>query len=216
MPTQGLFVVLEGVDGAGTTTQAHRLADSLRGQGRAVHLTEEPSKGPIGMLLRQVLTGRLITAAAPEMRSPSWSTMALMFAADRLDHLEAEIAPRLAEGTTVICDRYYHSSLAYQSVTGGRSPETVEWIRQVNSLALSPDLTIVLDVSPEVARGRRGGRPGAEMYEREGLQQELCDVYKSIDKHFVNERIVHVNADAPFDGVAREIVRHVKALGPRG
>ena len=117
MTERGKFVVLEGMDGAGTTTQAARLAEALRARGVHVRLTREPSDGPIGMMVRQVLTGRIVSPAG---RAPGWATMALLFAADRMDHVESEIEPFLLAGGTVISDRYDASSLAYQSVISGR------------------------------------------------------------------------------------------------
>src|SRR5580693_8502583 len=113
MKARGRFVVLEGIDGAGTTTQVARLADRLRGKKHPVRTTREPSDGPIGALVRQVLTGRVIV---PGGRAPNWTTMALLFAADRMDHMEAEIEPWIAEGGIMVSDRYDASSLAYQSV----------------------------------------------------------------------------------------------------
>ncbi|MGH7270293.1 MAG: dTMP kinase, partial [Polyangiaceae bacterium] len=103
-----------------------------------------------------VLTGRLVV---PGGRAPGWATMALLFAADRMDHVESEIEPFLLEGGTVISDRYDASSLAYQSVSSGTvGAEAVEWIRSLNRHVRRPDLTVVLDVSPEVAAARRLSR----------------------------------------------------------
>src|SRR5512139_742195 len=116
---EGLFIAIEGIDGAGTTTQAKLLFDGLRARGLPVHLTREPSDGPIGVLIRQILTGRVVVPGLQGPRAPDWATMALLFAADRLDHVEAEIAPNLADGVTVVSDRYDYSSVAYQSVTAG-------------------------------------------------------------------------------------------------
>src|ERR1700690_4047560 len=113
---RGNFVVLEGIDGAGTTTHVGRLADRLRREKRKVRTTREPSDGPIGTLVRQVLSGRVIV---PGGRAPNWATMALLFAADRMDHVEAEIEPWISEGGIMISDRYDASSLAYQSVSSG-------------------------------------------------------------------------------------------------
>src|SRR5271167_2017910 len=119
-PQAGRFVVLEGIDGSGTTTQVARLADRLRAQGVAVRATREPSDGPLGTLVRHVLSGRVVI---PGGRAPGWATMALLFAADRLDHVESEIEPFLAEGGDVISDRYDASSLAYQSISSGSESE---------------------------------------------------------------------------------------------
>src|SRR5690606_7064266 len=113
----GRFVVLEGIDGAGTTTQVARLTHRLRREKSAARATREPSDGPIGSLVRQILTGRIVV---PGGRSPGWAAMALLFAADRMDHVEAEIEPFLAEGGVLVSDRYDASSLAYQSVSSGK------------------------------------------------------------------------------------------------
>ena len=91
----GRFVVIEGIDGAGTTTQVGRLVDRLRKKNIQARGTREPSDGPVGTLIRQVLAGRVVV---PGGRAPGWGTMALLFAADRVDHVEAEIEPALAVG----------------------------------------------------------------------------------------------------------------------
>jgi dTMP kinase len=116
---EGQFIVIEGVDGAGTTTQTGLLVQALRGRGLPVRSTREPSDGPIGTMLRQILTGRIVVPGMSGTRPPTWTTMALLFAADRLDHLEAEVVPNLMDGVTVVSDRYDLSSIAYQSVSGG-------------------------------------------------------------------------------------------------
>jgi dTMP kinase len=142
--TAGRFVVLEGIDGSGTTTQVARLADRLRVGRVPVRATREPSDGPVGTLVRQVLTGRVIV---PGGRAPGWATMALLFAADRMDHVESEIEPFLASGGVVLSDRYDASSLAYQSVSSGaEARDAVEWIRSLNRYVRRPDLTLVLDL----------------------------------------------------------------------
>src|SRR5580700_7954803 len=126
MKSRGRFVVLEGIDGSGTTTHVARLADRLRARKQTVRTTREPSDGPIGTLVRQVLTGRIVV---PGGRAPNWTTMALLFAADRMDHIEAEIDPWLASGGVILSDRYDASSLAYQSVSSGKGgSDAVEWI----------------------------------------------------------------------------------------
>ena len=126
-------------------------------------LTCEPSTGPIGSLIRQVLQRRLFVPDATGPRNFDWSTMALLFAADRMDHLDSTVVPALRAGSVVISDRYDLSSLAYQSVTAHNGSDPIPWIRQLNAQALRPDLTIVIDVPAEVAEERRrtrGGRRG--------------------------------------------------------
>src|SRR5580658_957770 len=136
---RGRFVVLEGIDGAGTTTHVGRLAERLRSSRVPVRVTREPSDGPVGTLVRQVLTGRIVS---PGGRAPGWATMALLFAADRMDHVDAEIEPFIASGGVVISDRYDASSLGYQSVmSGSGGGGAIDWIRLINRHALRPDLT---------------------------------------------------------------------------
>jgi dTMP kinase len=210
----GRFIVLEGVDGAGTTTHSQRLTSNLKQEGVPVHLTAEPSTGPIGALLRQTLTGRMVMNDSGGARPPSWNTMALLFAADRLDHVENELSPSLADGATVVCDRYYHSSVAYQSLTGGAGVAAIAWIRELNRYARRPDLTIVLDVPAEVAAERRRRRRGnAEIYDDAELQQALCGFYLELERHFPEERIVHVSADAPLDQVAARLLELARSVG---
>jgi dTMP kinase len=208
---EGLLIVLEGVDGAGTTTHTRLLANALGERGLPVRSTREPSDGPIGVQIRQFLTGRLVVPGLQGPRPPSWTTMALLFAADRLDHVESTILPNLNDGVTVLSDRYYHSSVAYQSITGGGGPETIGWVKALNQHARRPDLTIVLDIPPEVSERRRAERNiGREIFDDGGLQRELGDFYREIDQHFPDEKIVHVDSNRPEGEVAADVMRHVR------
>jgi dTMP kinase len=204
--TRGRFVVIEGIDGSGTTTQVARLAERLKGKGRKVRTTREPSDGPIGTLVRQVLTGRIVL---PGGRAPGWATMALLFAADRMDHVESAIEPFIAEGGVVLSDRYDASSLAYQSVSSGRGGQaTVEWIRSINRHAKRPDLTIVLDIAPELAATRREARgEAAQLYEQNEVQQALAHFYRDLAKHMQDDKIVLVDASGTIDEVGERIHR---------
>jgi dTMP kinase len=200
----GRFVVLEGIDGSGTTTQAARLADRLRATSVPVRATREPSDGPVGTLVRQVLTGRIVS---PGGRAPGWATMALLFAADRMDHVESEIEPFLQQGGVVISDRYDASSLAYQSVSSGtHAGEAVTWIRTLNRHARRPDLTIVLDVSPEIAAERRLRRgDAAQIYEQNELQRALGAFYRELPRHTPEDRIAIIDANSSVDAVHARI-----------
>jgi dTMP kinase len=200
MASKGRFVVLEGIDGAGTTTHVARLAERLRTMRVPVRATREPSDGPVGTLVRQVLTGRLVV---PGGRAPGWATMALLFAADRMDHVESEIEPFLSEGGVVLSDRYDASSLAYQSVSSGAdSEEAVEWIRSLNRYVRRPDVTIVLDVSPETASERRLHRgEAAQLYEQNEVQRALAAFYKDLAKHMPKDRVVVIDASDSVDEV---------------
>jgi len=210
---EGLFIVLEGVDGAGTTTHTGLLAKAMRAKGLPIHTTREPSDGPVGMLIRQILTGRVVVPGISGNRPSSWSTMALLFAADRLDHLESTVHPNLMDGVTVISDRYDFSSVAYQSVTGGGEAETVRWVREINRHARRPDLTIVLDVDPVVAAKRRRERSvGREIYDDQELQQQLGDFYLDIEKHFPDDNVVHVDGTRSIEEVGSDVLVAVERL----
>ncbi len=208
----GLFVVLEGIDGAGTTTQTERLVSVLRAAEHRAIATREPTHGPIGTMIRQVLTGRIVVADDRGPRSPDWTTMALLFAADRMDHLDAEILPALESGSIVVSDRYDYSSVGYQSATA-QDESAAAWIKQLNSRARRPDITLVLDVSEDVAserRARRGGR--AELYEKSAFQQRLAQFYKELEEHFADDRIVHIDGHQHPDAVHQAVFAHVDTL----
>lgn len=208
----GRFVVLEGIDGAGTTTQTAKLVERLRAESKSVPVraTREPSDGPIGSLVRQVLTGRIV---APEGRAPNWATMALLFAADRMDHVESEIEPCLAHGGIVVSDRYDASSLAYQSVSSGRGGEAaVAWIRELNRHALRPHLTIVLDLPSDVAATRRNARgEPAQLYEQNEVQRALSAFYHDLARHMPDDRIVVIDATGSIDETHARIYEAYRA-----
>lgn len=212
---EGQLIVIEGVDGAGTTTQCGRLVSNLVASGRAAHATQEPSSGPVGALLRQTLSGRLVVGDPQGARAPDWRTMALLFAADRMDHLDAEILPKLREGVTVVCDRYYHSSVAYQSVSGDGSA-AINWIRTLNQHARAPDLTIVVDAPPAVTAARRAQRGGEEIYDGASFQARLAAFYADLEQHFPGESIVHVDGAASIERVGADILGQVEASIARG
>jgi dTMP kinase len=194
------LIVLEGLDGAGTTTQARRLASHLESRGRKAHLTREPSDGPIGRLIREMLTGKHEIAD----QAIAQSTFGLLFAADRLDHLQREVEPQLAAGVTVVSDRWYHSSLAYQGTGADR-----DWITTLNARARRPDLTIFLEVRPEVAAQRRvaAGRV-QELFEDLRMQHDVAAGYRAAIAELtaLGERIEILDGELPADQVFQLIV----------
>ncbi len=208
----GRFIVLEGIDGAGTTTQSALLVERLRREApkTPVKITREPSDGPIGSLVRQVLTGRIVI---PGGRAPGWATMALLFAADRMDHVESDIEPFLAQGGVIVSDRYDASSLAYQSVSSGRGGEkAVEWIRELNKHALRPDLTIVLDLPSEIAAVRREVRgEAAQLYEQNEVQRALAEFYRDLARHMPDDRVVIIDGKGTIDEVHQRVYEAVAA-----
>jgi len=204
------LIVLEGLDGAGTTTQGKRLVAHLQGAGRKVHLTREPSDGPIGRLIRELLTGHHAIAD----QAIRQSTFGLLFAADRLDHLQREVEPQLAAGATVISDRWYHSSLAYQGTGADR-----DWIATLNARARRPDLTIFLEVRPEVAAQRRvaAGRV-QELFEDMRMQEEVDAGYRATlaELGAQGERIEIVDGELPAETVFQAILSLVDPLTQLG
>lgn len=151
--------MLEGIDGAGTTTQAALLAEALRGCGLAVRLTAEPSEGPIGAVLRAHVRGEVTLDPV---------TAALAFAADRADHLERVVRPALRRGEWVVCDRYLLSTLAYQGAEGVDR----DLIFGASATADVPDVTVFLDVPGAHATERRARRGGADRYDSLGERLE--------------------------------------------
>jgi dTMP kinase len=150
---RGLFVTVEGVDGAGKSTLVARLAARLRAQGRAVVETREPGGTPGAEEIR-----RLLVDGAPGRWSAE--TELLLFAAARRDHVERVIRPALDAGAVVLCDRYVDSTRAYQSAGRGAPRETVDALHRL-AIGLDPDLTLVLDLDPATAARRAAARPGA-------------------------------------------------------
>jgi len=182
-----------------------RLAAALRAGGRRVVATREPSDGPVGMLVRQALAGRL---RLPNGRGPlSAQTLALLFAADRTDHLDAEVRPALEEGAVVICDRYLMSSLAYQ---GAVLPP--RWVEAINAWASPPDLTLFLEVPPALASRRRAARGGeAELYEDDGLQRKVARRYlEVIRRRGRADGVVRVPGDLPVEEITARCLAEIR------
>ena len=181
----GRFLVLEGIDGAGTTSQRERLLAWLRERGLRVHGTAEPSGGPIGRLIRSFLS------AAAEPLEPR--AMALLFAADRRDHLQREIEPLLAEGAIVVCDRYVLSSLAYQTVSGVARAV----VAQANADIRRPDLTLFFGLPVQVAAQRRAERASTvEIYDADSVQARVAAAYEREAEalHSAGEPIAFIDA----------------------
>ncbi len=200
------FIVFEGLDGAGTTTQAHRLVAALQSSGTAAHFTREPSDGPIGTMIRQALGGRLMLPSGARLTP---ETLALLFAADRMDHLAAEIDRLCDAGVTVVCDRYLLSSIAYQ----GQELEP-GFVASVNARAKAPDLTLFVRVSPETALVRRSGRHlGDELYEKLETQRRVAAAYDRAAADFsASHRVTVIDGEGSIDEVAAACLAAVRAL----
>jgi dTMP kinase len=158
----GLFLSFEGIDGSGKSTQARRLAGTLRGRGYDVVLTREPGGSPGAEEIR-----RLVLEGDPDRWSAE--TEILLFTAARRDHLEKTIRPALARGAVVICDRFADSTRIFQGITRGDLTETVDRLHDL-MIALEPDLTLLVDLDPAAGLERATARKGAEMrFEDMGL-----------------------------------------------
>lgn len=209
--SEGVFLVLEGIDGSGTTTQAALLAEALRARGHEVVLTREPTSRAIGSLLRAALQHRLTLPSGEPATLPPTS-LALLFAADRLDHLAHVVEPALDRGAIVISDRFDLSSLVYQSATDPEGVKALEWLRSINGRARRPDLTIVVDVPAGVAEERRQRRGGeAELFEQRALQERLAESYRRAETLVPGDRVVHVRGDQSEELVSAEVLEVVLA-----
>ena len=197
---KGKFIVFEGIDGAGKTTQVNLLAQRLRAEGKRVEVTAEPTGSPEGKLLREALGGRI---------KKSECEMAVMFVADRIAHninAESGIKALVDAGAYVICDRYYYSNLAYQ----GQSTD-YGWVKAMNLNCpeiLRPDLCIYLDLTPEQSLARISkGRESVEIYENLETLTKVRNTFLAIvdDLRAEGDSIAVVNAYRSPEEIAEEI-----------
>jgi len=208
--SKGLFIVLEGIDGAGTTTQARLLAGWLEGRGKAAVLTAEPTHGPIGSIIQQILRGRLTHNRAGQRVPVDEETLALLFAADRSDHLQNTILPALEAGRAVVSDRHYLSSVAYQSLG-----VDMAWVESLNARFRRPELTILLDVDPKASLERkRAQHLAAERYEHLQFLQRVQENYHKAIAHAqaAGECIETIDGAQDIETVHERICEHVAPL----
>jgi dTMP kinase len=205
-PGPGRLVVVEGLDGAGTTTQVRLLRARLSHE-RTAYVTYEPSEGPVGLLIRAALEHRVRVDDA---------TLAALFAADRMDHLyhttgEGGIAAHLARGEVVLTDRYHLSSLAYQGMT-----LDWDWIWDMHARCIRPDLTLFLDVPVVICLERIASGRGEhfELFENRAALTRARESYLSSIARLreLGETIVVVDGDAPPEQVHARIWAHVEPL----
>lgn len=208
MFSKGKFIVIEGLDGSGKTTQTKIITDKLISKGINVVNHAEPTGREYGKMCREVLSGK---------KKCTKSQLALLFTADRIDHNvndEDGINMHVDKGDTVICDRYYYSTLAYQGVDVG-----MEWLRSLNldcEDIRKPDMCIFLDLAPEKSMERIYANRSADQIEI----YETQDYLTSIRKRFYNcleslkdsENIVVINADGTIEEVAAKIEEAVMSL----
>jgi dTMP kinase len=193
MGRNGLLICIEGLDKSGKTTQSLLLVDALRSRGLEAVYTTEPSAGEIGSFIKRYVLRR-------KQRIPA-SVEALLFAADRVDHVEREIKPMLKEGKIIVSDRYIYSSIAYQGAAG----LDIEWIKEINKMALEPDLAIYIDVPLEVIMRRLKGKERTVM-EHPDIQMKVRDIYATLVKE---GKLIPVDGNRPIKKVSSQIQRIV-------
>ena len=201
---RGKFIVFEGLDGSGKTTQMRALVEYLEGKGEACYSTREPTDSAFGTQLRNCMKGKIDT---------NEYTIAALFAADRLDHILDSvngIKKKLDEGINVFCDRYYFSSYAYN---GEFVP--FEWVVELNRPAremMKPDLTVFIDLSSEESMRRVGLRSEAERYETMEKQQKIRQRFFTAFKRFPEEKVTIVTSDEDMNKTQAAIRKAVLPL----
>lgn len=207
---RGLFVTLEGGDGAGKSTLATGLAKWVRAQGFDAVMTQEPAGTPLGLSVWSIFK-----ETRPDHNS-SIAPMAelLLMEAARAQHVEEVLRPALSRGDVVICDRYVDSTVAYQGHGRGLDLELVLALNEIASTGLEPDLTLLLDVPPDVGNARVDSRKTSKAEDSIGAQ--ALDFHERVRNGFLSladtepDRIVVIDATEPREAVLRSAVAHVE------
>lgn len=199
----GLFVCFEGGEGAGKSTQAGLLRDHLEARGHVVLLTREPGGTAVGEVLRNIVL-------SPETGELSHRTEALVYAADKAEHVDAVVLPALAAGQVVITDRYVDSTLAYQGAGRDLDPVELEEVARWATRDLRPHLTVVLDLEPQAGLGR--------FEERDRIEGESLEFHQRVRAGFLAlaghdpEHYLVLDARAPVEEIAARIRDRVEEL----
>lgn len=204
MTSAGRFITFEGIDGSGKSTQARLLAEALRGRGRDVVLTREPGGSPGAEEIR-----RLVLEGAPDRWSAE--TEILLFTAARRDHLERTINPALAAGQVVVCDRFADSTRMYQGLSRGDLRALVDQLHHL-MIGREPDLTILIDMDPELGLSRAKGRKGhEERFEDFGidLQRRMRAGFLALAQEFPT-RFRVIDGARPLESVAADVLATVE------
>ncbi len=203
--SSGLFVVFEGGEGAGKSTQLAALAERLRGQGREVVVTREPGATEVGERIRSLLLGTSDEAPSPRAE-------ALLYAADRAHHVATVVRPALVRGAVVISDRYVDSSLAYQGAGRTLPVDEVSWLSSWATGGLKPDLVVLLDVDPHTGLSRVASRNvGADRLEAESIAFHERVRYAFLDLAANDpKRYLVLDASRPVGETTASVARRVQ------
>jgi dTMP kinase len=205
MRERGVLFTFEGGEGVGKTTTIARLADELRGGGFDVVVTREPGAGRLGSAIRNVLLDVSDLDVDPRAE-------ALLFAADRAQHVAEVIAPALRAGSVVLCDRYLDSSVAYQGYARGLGEQEVEHLSLWGTGGLLPDLTFLLDLDPVIGMARAGRRGAADRLESAGDSFHVRVRDGFLRRAAANpDRVRVIDASGSSESVYADISRHVLA-----
>ena len=191
-----MFIAVEGIDGSGKSTTIREIKRYLESKGEAVYLTAEPTTLATGKIVRNFLSEtNSDTPLIHEM-------LALAFAADRINHLREEIWPALRKKQTVITDRYFFSSIAYQSLN-----VSYEWVKGINRFATLPDVLVFIDVSVDKAVERLTKfRTSTEIYEKRDLLQQIDRNYREVIKEFEdNLKVIYLNGNLDIDKIYGDV-----------
>lgn len=205
----GKFITFEGIDGSGKSTQLRMLASDLRARGVDVISTHEPGGTPLGRRLREAFLETEETVAP--------RAELLLFAADRAQHVEFLIKPALAEGRTVISDRYADATFAYQGAGRGFEAETVNEVIALATGGLKPDLTLFFDISVERALGRMNSHSGNERIQNR-MDLETAEFYTRVREAYLGiaerepERFKIVDANGSVDEIHRTVAEIVNGF----
>ncbi|MGA2141197.1 MAG: dTMP kinase [Brevinematales bacterium] len=195
---KGFFITMEGIEGCGKSTQAHYLYEYLSGKGIDTLLTHEPGGTGTGERIRDILLNSRTLSPYSEL---------FLFMADRSQHVEELIIPAISRGAVVICDRYYHSTLAYQS--GGRGIDR-DTIMSINALAVGtamPDLTFLIDIEPETGFARK--KTAGDSFDR--IEKEQLEFHRRVRDSFKEmaargKGMVIINGENDKEDIGREIL----------
>jgi dTMP kinase len=202
------LIVIEGADGVGKTAQAHLLREHLASIGHDAVLTGQPSTGTIGKLICASWLDQINEDNAPD------DVLALLFAADRIDHMARVVKPALNRGATVVSARWYHSSLAYQGLA---SEERWSWVRGLNQAVRVPDLTVILHADNGTAEARRDQRDQllvSRWVDRADFQGRVAQRYVHTASQLIaaGERVELISSDGTIGHVHQRIVRAVESM----